>query len=146
MAIYLYTEPGGTVPLSTDGTNPFTITFDGLRGGSISKKLYVRNSETDRYYSDITVSINDTGVPSRSDGTDEFRWRLYEGEHHPPIETWETIVPGTAITLSNNIGTYIKGDISTYLPFWVRVEIPPDRRVQVIDQIYLRLAATEYLI
>jgi hypothetical protein len=146
LTLALYSNPGDTTSLSTDGTNPFTVTFDGLRGGSISKKLFVRNDSLLSYFTDISVAINDTGATSVTDGTGGYSWKLFEGDYHPSLEAWALLAPATTITLSYGLGTTTKADTSTYLPFWLRIEIPADQRVQMIDQVYFTLAATEVLL
>jgi len=142
----IYDKAGSLTEYSSDGTNPFTITLDASRGGILSKQLFIRNDDIEVYYEDIVISITDTGSISKTDGTNGWSWKLYEGNHHPPLETWYDIAHGNSISLSSDIGSSIKGDISTYLPFWVRIEIPSNQDIQVVDDIYLTISATEKLV
>ena len=147
MAIKVYSKPSVDSALSSYGeqTNPFLITFDGRVGGARETKLYVRNDNLDRYYTGIIIQPYDLGETSIVDGTDEYSWKLYSGDQDPPIEYWIRLEPGNEISL-DDIGSSTQGDISTYLPFWVRVEIPHSRLIDNTTQVYLRLKAQENLV
>lgn len=148
MALYIYSDPNISAEL-TQGTylKPFTVTFDGRTGGAIDKHLYVRNNESNKYYTDIVVDLLDSSTVD--DWTDNsklgFYWKLSTKDIVPTSEEWELISPGNSITLSN-IGNLYFGDISTYLSFWVRVVIPHNQAVTVRKTIHIRIQSTEHLI
>jgi len=147
MALKIYNQPSPDFALSEGGLrlNPLLVTFDGRVGGARAKKLYVRNNHLERYYTSITVSLGDTGDTSIIDGTNDYSWKLYAGDGNPPFEYWDRLDPANTISL-DNIGTIDKGDISTYLPFWVRIEVPSNRMVNNTIQVSLTINAQENLV
>jgi hypothetical protein len=147
MALYIYTSPSDE--LSTgDAVSPFTVTIDGISGGAINRKLYVRNDNPGRWYDSIIVQAIDSSSPSIADGsTTGFSWKLSATEDMPPIEQWQRIDPGNQIELGTRIGDpELPGDIVTFLPFWIRIEVPRNQRASNITSVSLRVTAREYLL
>lgn len=143
LAIYLDTSPESRV----SSTNPFVVSLDGEVGGAIDTKLYVRNDDVDRWYSDIQVLPYDSSGNNIVNGNmSGWYWRVLEKDFAPTTEEWLEVDAGNTLTLTDSIGSSTLGDISTYLPFWVRVAIPRWQLADNITRIILRLSATENLV
>jgi hypothetical protein len=126
MALQIYTEVGGT-PLSVDNlfTNPLLLSQDGRTGGTIEKLLYLRNDEVIYSYADIEVSLEQTeGSVHLIDGSQGFYVKMKAGDLKPSLEEWKTISAGNSIILDDI------EDTIHYLPFWLKVEVPPNVPVQ----------------
>lgn len=138
MGLGIYTKQNADSLVSTDSyfTNPFATAFDGRAGGSVEKRLFVRNDDPLRSYEDIVVTVD--GVESW------FSWKLSAGDTQPTSEEW-SLLTGDHAHLPN-LGTSLLPDIATYLPFWVRIEVPSNINVQVITSVQLRVDATELFI
>jgi hypothetical protein len=106
----------------------------------IEKKLYVRNDSVSHTYAGITVTPVDSSGLSLVDGTEGFSWKLKAGNDRPLEAEWDTISDGALINLSDI------NDSNTYLPFWVRIQVPRATAVQSGDQVTLKIAATQALI
>lgn len=147
MALSIYTEADSSTGLS-DGTydKPFAISFDGRSGGIKEVKLFLRNDDTGYFYTDITIGLDDEGVQSRVDGTvPGFTWKLRAGDVKPTTNEWLHIDPANEITMSD-LGFSGTPNTSTYLPFWVRIEVPRNVDVQAITTIKFVVTASENLI
>jgi len=146
MALKIYAYPDAT--FAYEATVPFTATYDGRTGGSIDKRAYVRNDNLYRWYSDIVVQAIDLSGDSMADGGIQgFFWQLAESniELHP--KEWELVTLGNSLALSVDLGNVTDGgDITTFLPIWVRVTIPRGLPIQNIKDIVLRISATEHYI
>jgi len=145
MALGLYTAPDASA-LLTD-KNPFTVTFDGRKGGIINRLLFVRNDNSATWYSNIQVQPIDLSGENIVDGSKlEFHWKLLEKDIVPALEEWKSVLPGNQLTLSSNLGSSTLGDIVTFLPFWVQVKIPERQKVSTIKDVVFRVTATESLV
>ena len=145
MALALYSKTHEDYALTS--TSPFTITFDGRLGGKLTKKIYLRNDETAKWYSGITITPYDTSGSNIVNGSiDEFEWKLLQKDTAPTFEEWDAEDAGATLTISSNIGNSTFGDIITYLPIWVFVRIPRGQAVQNITDVVLRIEATENLV
>ncbi len=89
--------------------------------GSISEtKIYIRNDNTGRYYTNISVAVNqDTGTF----GASGFSIKLYYGSRQPTEAEWDAAPVNTPIIIPD-IGTLAVGDDTTFHPFWIRAFCP----------------------
>ncbi len=147
MALKIYSEADPSADYSIDGafTDPLLIVMDGKYGGVLQKKLYIRNGNTLAWYSDISLQIVDLTDITNIDGTKGFTWKLIEGTTQPSDDQWDAITTGNAITF-DDLGTLGSSDTSTYLPFWLRVEIPRNIEVQTILDVQLKIITTEHAV
>jgi hypothetical protein len=134
-------------------TNPFTTTFDGRLGGLQFKQLFVRNDSYDHWYTNITVTPIDTlglglvhGVKEDGSVYEGFSWKLIERSVPPALIEWDAVDPGNALVLSQNLGSSLLGDTTTFLPFWVQVSVARNQPIEVITSITLRVSAMEYVV
>lgn len=143
MSLKVYEEALPTTSFSTDGdmSNPIRHSFDGRLGGVIEKRYYLHNDDPLLYYSGITLTPLDTGPDHLVDGTNGFSWKLKAGDQQPVAQEWATIDDGNAISFTA-IGNSIQGDVTTYLPFWLRIEVPKGADIDSFDDITLRLTAS----
>jgi hypothetical protein len=142
LRIYNTASPGASY--STDGemSNPLRHGFDGRTGGVVEQLLYVRNDDPFVTYSGIQVTAVDTGSDKNVvDGTDGYAWKLKAGSTQPIEEEWNSINEGNTILLSGQIT-----DTSTYLPFWLRIEIPAGAPVESIDDVQLQIDYHEFTV
>lgn len=138
LGIYEFSDPDSIFSASGIFTNALSHTFDGITGGSVEQKYYIRNENADVTYSGITLTTIDTSGLGlvNSNG---FEWKLRVGSEQPLEQEWKTITAGNVISLA-----YVgQGDTSTYLPFWLKIKIPRGVDVQSFDGVVLRLDATE---
>lgn len=142
LGIYSDTIPAALLSQAGAFTDPLAVTMDGLAGGSFETRLYVRNDDSLFYYEDISLTPIDTAGVSIVDGTDGFAWKLREGNTQPTTTEWGDITPAAAISLSD-IGSVGSPDTSTYLPFWVRVEVPKNASAQTFIDVQLKINATQ---
>ena len=145
MALAFYSEPHEDHAITS--TNPFTVTFDGRLGGKLAKKVYLRNDNTARWYSDISITPRDTsGINIVNGSISGYEWKVLEKDVAPTLEEWELEAAGDTLDVGSSIGSSIFGDIITYLPIWIMVQIPRGQAVQNIIDVVLRIEATENVV
>ena len=144
MGLNIYTSPIETSKVSSSDYVP--ITFDGTTGGSIDTKLYIRNDDLTLWFSDIQVKPFEDGTTLNVVGGPAWEMRVLEKDIVPTTEEWFEVVAGNQITLSSDIGDSERGDISTYLSFWIRVTVPRDQEVQNISSVVIRINAASNLV
>lgn len=148
MAVGVYLLANESSQLSEDGdfTNPFSFTFDGRIGGTKQIRLYVRNDDPLYYYTDISVTAEDLSGESIIESPDDgFVWKFSAGDTQPTQAEWNNIAPANSIVLPD-IGAEGSPDTSTYLPFWIYVQVPPGLSVQTLDHVQILLQGQETLI
>lgn len=138
MALSIYEEANPASAFSTDSTfsNPFSIALDGATGGIYEQRLYVRNDNLVRVYTDILVTPVDGG-DNIVDGSNGFSWKVLAGDQKPLEEQWSLKAAGANVNLGN------LSDTNTYLPFWIRVEVPQGADVDSFQGVTLDIEATE---
>lgn len=143
MALRIYREADPDTAYSVDDTfsNPFALACDGSEGFIYTKRLYVRNDDPAVQYSNIIVQPIDTGTRHIVDGSDLYSWKLLPGDPQPTELQWSLTDAGSAIYLVSGLD-YLSG-IVTYLPFWVRVEVPAGSPVESFRDVKLRTIASE---
>lgn len=148
MGLSIYTRADGVSAISTDGsfTAPFAIAFDGRTGGYKEVQLYVRNDEATRFYSNLTLSLEDNSARSIVTNTEDgFAWKLSYGDTKPTYNDWLNTAAGNTISLPD-IGAAGDPDTSTYLPFWLFIQMPEGLDVQLFTDVKFVLAGDENLV
>ncbi len=149
MSLEIYTAADPDTALSQDGdhTSDFLVSLDGKLGGVLQKKLYVRNTDSAVRHTGIALTVDapESGSAFLDDSAG-YSWLLYEGDTQPTDTQWEEIldIPNT-IDLGD-LGAADLPDTTTYLPFWVRVEIPRNADVRTFTDIRFKLTGQEILI
>jgi len=146
LGIYLGASVGDAVSDAGEFTKPFPLTFDGRFGGTKETRLYVRNDSSAHYYTTINLKPEDASAsPIIADVAGGYTWKLSLGDTQPTLQDWANIAAGNTIVFTD-IGASSSPDTSTFLPFWVRVEIPAGLGVQTISQVQLVLRGEENLV
>lgn len=142
MAVKIYSNALPDNPYSQEGamTNPVRESFDGREGGSVERLYYVRNDDATYWYSGLQVYAVSTEGRNIVDGADGFGWKLSAGSEQPSVAEWENVDYGNTIAMSALYNT------NTYLPFWVRYEIPRGADVNSYGGTIFRIDATQYLV
>jgi len=148
MALGIYLLPSVDAKISQNGdfTNPFALTFDGRSGGVKQVRLYIRNDDQLLYYTNITLKMQDLSgddIINRID--DGFAWKLSEGDVQPTQNDWNNIAAANTISLPD-IGANGTPDSSSFLPFWVYVQVPPGLNVQTFNLVQFVLQGEENLV
>lgn len=144
MPLDIYSVTDGVSKFSQNNTftAPLLETLDGRTGGSIERLLYIRNNDPGLSFTGITIQpVMDNGT-SIVDGTNGFYWKLSAGATQPTDDEWLQITSGDEITL-DDLGNGSASDTATYLPFWVRIAIPRNARIQTYTNVKLKIVATQ---
>jgi hypothetical protein len=148
MGLSIYTRPDGASAISQDGdfTAPFAITFDGRIGGYKEVKLFVRNDNATRYFSGLTLSLEDNSALNIVTNTSAgFAWKLAYGDTKPTYNDWVNTTAGNTIELPD-VGAAGDPDTSTYLPFWLFIQVPEGMDIQLFTDVKFILAGDENLV
>lgn len=135
LLIYDIADPQSAFSENGDFTNPLSLSFDGVEGGIIKQKLFVRNNDTSKSYTGITITPVDGG-DGLVNGADGFSWKLVAGDEEPLEEQWAGVAAGNIISIPDI------GDSTTYQPFWIRVEVPSGSSIQSFQSVQLKIDAT----
>lgn len=147
MALKIYSSPTPSAAFSIDGSfdNPLLLAFDGVTGGIINKRYYVRNDDNTLWYSSIVIQPIYTSGDNIAEGANGFAWKLIAGDDQPLEEQWSLLAPGNSISIPN-IGSPSGGDISTYEPFWLRIIVPRGAPIKSHQGIVLNISGTATLV
>lgn len=149
LKIYEAVDPSSAFSVEGSFDNPLTHSFNGTTGEVIEKRYYIRNDDEDRWYSNISIEpITDVASPivDGSGTTEGYSWKLLTGDSKPLEEQWELKPAGEAITFSADIGSDSAGDTTTYLPFWLRIQVPPNAPIASYQGVTLKITSTESLV
>ena len=150
MALKVYfRDSNGLLSEASTGTtltNPITTTHDGKEGDEKSILLYLRNDDSTKWYSNITITPVDLvdANPYGDVAYDETGWgvKLNKGGTEPTEAEWDDIDWGEVISM-DNIGSDGSGDSTTYNPFWYYISCPPNTNAQNKTDIVLKVEYTE---
>lgn len=149
MSVGIYSSPDPTTVLSQNGqfTKPFAVTFDGRIGGYKEIKLFLRNDDPTRYYTNLVLSLEDLeGAPVTSRPEVGFAWKLSYGDTKPTFNDWNNTPAANMLTISDTIGAVGNPDTSTYLPFWVFIQTPAHLDAQVFTGVKFVVEGNEALV
>jgi hypothetical protein len=145
MALGIYYAPNINSQYNED--RPFSVTFDGRVGGAQDLCVYIRNDDSTRWYDNIVLTLVDGAAPNIITGVNVgWDWRMMEKSLPPLHEEWGSSLGIDHLHLSADLGSNSLGDVVTYLPIWVRITIPDDQPIQVINDVVLQISATEHLV
>lgn len=112
---------------------------DGHLGESSERKVYIRNDDPKRYFTDVrmevyTMSMAESGV------SDDASWsvKLSYGERRPTEKEWDYVQNGNTLSLPD-VGSAGDADTDTYHPVWIRTYIPGGSTAQYRQNKSLRL-------
>jgi len=135
--LHVYSDPVHGSPFSDDGSlsYPFSISTEAQEANVIIRKLFLRNDNSAHSYSGVSIQPVDGG-DNIVDGNG-YGWKLQSGDPEPSDGSWALISNGNSIPMSNI------SDTTTYLPFWVRVEVPEGESVKSFHKVTLEVTFTE---
>lgn len=147
MSIGLYTAANNSTLVSSNNsfTNSLLVGINGRLGGVFQQRLFVRNSESNKSYSAISLFVENPVDPTLINGTQNILWKLSAGDTQPTDDIWLDINTGNTISLPN-IGTNLVPDSTTYLPFWLYVRIPRNTNIGTFTGINIVIDANEILV
>lgn len=137
LLIYEVADPETAFSIGNDFSKPVEHAFDGVAGGVIIRRYFIRNDDPAFTYSNIEVFPVHQSGRNIIDGTDGFSWKLIAGDQEPLEAQWALVSPGNTIDIPDI------SDTSTYEPFWVRIEVPRGASVSSYEGLKLRVSATE---
>ena len=143
MTLSIYDSPVATANFSTGGTfnNPMRHAVDGRVGGVIERLYYVRNDNSNRSYTDITLKAVSSVAKDIVSGADGYSIKLSKGSTQPTDQEWDTVDGGNTITW-----TSITEDTLLYNPFWLRIEVPKGAPVDTVISSFFRISGTESVV
>lgn len=144
MALSIYETPNADTSFSSGtNTNPISFTVDGTLGATITKKIYLRNDSASHYYTNIQITPSyNLGEDIVTGSLSTFHWKLIAGDSQPLEDQWQLVSGGNTMTLPN-LGSAGNATTTTYLPFWLRVNVPKGIDIQVFEHVTLEVTATE---
>jgi len=149
MALFIYEfddDNSEFLEISKNGlqTRPVQTTHNGTDGQVVEKKLFLRNSDTNSYYTNIRL----VPIPSRKVRVGDINYpeafinyKIIIKDEQPTESEWLAIESGNEVNF-DDIGTTSGADTS-YKPFWIQVGISPGTRVQTISDVSLHMNAEE---
>ena len=148
LGIYFRDSNGALSLVSSDGdqTNPVITTHNGKDGDVSTVALFLRNSDSTKWYSNIKITPVDLidANPYGDVGYIETGWgvKLSKGGVEPTTAEWEDIDWGDYIEM-DNIGSDGNGNIGTYYTFWYLISCPPNESAKNKSDIVLKVEFTE---
>lgn len=146
MSLKIYHQLLDTAYLGTrdDGTYYLSFSFRGDSGGRLEKRLWLRNDSLYSYFTGITVDSTDTATLSISDGERTgYSVKLWVGDIRPTEEDWNSVSTGNQISLPN-IGSSTNPATNSFVPFWVRVDVPANSDLETITTVSLQVNCTAF--
>ena len=144
MGLALYLSPSQESKITS--INPFRLTYDGRIGGIQDIKIYIRNDDINKWYSDIYLSVIDNGISNIvNNPSNNWYWKLNQSDIDISDIEWNDISCANTISI-DDIGTSSLANIVTFVPVWVRVSIPNKQYIQVINSVVFRLEAKENVV
>lgn len=142
MAIIVYETADTSNPYSQDGamTNPLRLALNGKNGDTVEQRAYIRNNNALYSYTGIEIEPVDSTGRNIVAGVDGYGIKLKAGATQPTQSEWDTISYGDSVSMGDLTNT------STFLPFWIRIDIPAGAEVESFEDVVFRVSATETLI
>lgn len=127
-------------------TGSIITTHDGKTGDVHIVQLFLRNSNSNLWFSNIQVTPVDKTATLTDDDTNysSTGWgvKLIAGDAEPTVSQWSSTSWGNTINMPN-IGASGSGDTSTYNSFWYQITCPPNEDAQTRQNIVFRATYTE---
>lgn len=106
------------------GSTPLRSFHDGLNGSAHEQKFYIRNTDSTKYYTNITLTPQFGIEEDYADlGNSGWSIKLMYGERQPSEIEWSYVRSGDSISLPD-IGNTDAADTSKFYPVWVRIYAP----------------------
>ena len=125
-------------------TNPVQTTHNGTDGQVVEKKMFLRNEDTNFYYTSVSL----VPLPSRKVRVGDINYpeafvnfKIIVQDEQPTDSEWLAQESGNTAPF-DDIGDTNDGDAS-YKPFWIQIGISPGTRVQTINDVSIHLDSEE---
>lgn len=102
------------------------------------KKLYLRNDDPTKYYTSVSLQYGPEAVIANELG---FKYKILKQENTPTEADWLTVSSGNEVEF-DDIGTESLASL-TFVPFWVRLEIPRSTPQGIYSEARLIITYTE---
>jgi hypothetical protein len=148
LGLYEQTGPASFKKFSIEGEQlvPIQTTHNGREGEIVEKLLFLRNDDATKYYTNITIDPTDSDSDDDTVLTDTgWGVRVNDGSLQPSEAQWQSVTPGDPINMVD-IGVTTMADTTTYFPFYYRIEVPRNSRVQTKTDISLTIQAVENVV
>ncbi len=138
MALQIYPAASHNSPFSQAGANtsPVRFSVDG-RIGAVIERLYYLANENNTSFTSVTLQPIASVANDIVNGEDGYSVKLKAGSAQPTAQEWDTIEEGNEVAMAN-----IPND-QTFLPFWIRVEVPRGASVETVLNTKLRIDGIE---
>ena len=150
----IYTEPKQNARISNGDSfdKPLLLTQDGVEGGILDTRLYLGSNDNVHAYLGADEDLAGQGIEIYFDDPDNhttgttpgWYWKLKAGDKHPTENEWGQAAVGIGVfvgNLYNEFNSY-DGGLQTYLPFWLRTNIPAITNAQMISSVKLKIVGT----
>jgi hypothetical protein len=121
-------------------TDPVQTTHDGTNGETVEKKLFLRNDDTNFFYTNLTLQP----LPQTKTAVDDINFpeafvtfKIIVQNEQPTENQWKSVASGSVVTFPD-IGATGSGDDS-YKPFWILTAVPAGTRVGNLNDIFIQL-------
>lgn len=128
--------------------NPFRSFHDGYSGDVFEDKVYIRNLDKTRYYTEISIEPkfkNSYQKDSGELGNTGWSIKLMYGERRPTEEEWAAVPPASVISIPD-IGSESKADTIRKHPVWLRIFCPGNSPAQIKKNIFIELEYYEKVV
>ncbi len=145
LKVYESVDPGTAFSVEGSFSNTLSHSFNGTTGEVIEQRYYIRNDNAAYWYSSVVVApVASAGslIVNGSGDTEGYTWKVLAGDEKPLEEQWGLKAAGSSISLAN-IGSAGNGDTTTYLPFWLRIQVPANAPVVSYQGVTLQIESTE---
>jgi len=119
--------------------NPLISSHDIALGSWNTIKLWVRNSDSSKYYESVKVRLDLEENPTES-GT---VYLLRKGNIEPTALEWGNSELATDINLVTKIGSEEEADTETYHPFFLRIYVPADANIGYSSECNISIIAIQ---
>lgn len=126
------------------GENPFRAFADGHLGGSYEELIYLRNDDSDKWYSHISIMLEGDKHLGEF-GETGFSFKFIFGARRPTEAEWDAVMPNMPVGLPN-IGSSLEANTHNYFPVWVRVFVPGGTPAMIKDNLTIALTFYERLV
>jgi len=125
-------------------TEHILTSHNGFVGEAFITKIYLKNSDNNKYYDAITVKVTmDSELPTNSlFSTTGWSVKFLCQDTQPTELEWSRAGLNTELSIGS-IGTSNAADISTQKTIWIRVFCPGNTQPQVKDNIKIIVDYTE---
>lgn len=128
--------------------DPFRSFHDGYSGEVFEDKIYLKNLDKSRYYTQITMEPkfkNSYQEDSGELGNTGWSIKLMYGERRPTEEEWSAMPPAAIISIPD-IGDKSRADTIRKHPIWIRIFCPGNTGAHIKKNIYLELEYYEKVV